>query len=613
MTKNSFTIRPDFLICLMLTLAVISVYWQVGSHEFISFDDSVYVTENRYVKAGLTRESMIWAFSFADKKGAYWQPLTWLSHMLDCELYGLNAGMHHRTNLLFHIANTILLFLVFGRITGELRKSAFVAALFALHPLNVDSVAWVAERKNLLSTFFWMLTIFAYVRYTESPSFIRYISVSLMFLSGLLAKPMIVTLPFVLLLLDHWPMGRFESLKSAALTSGIRSPTSVLLLEKLPLFMLSVISVSLSSSSLQHYENITVRGAPTDLRFANALVSYVGYIWKIICPRNLSVYYPYPEAIPLWQYTGGGLLLICVSILTLRTLKRMPCLATGWLWYLGTLVPVSGLIQTGLWPALADRWAYVPLIGIFVMMAWGIPEICKDREWRHAKTGLVIIAVMVLSILTVMTWFQVRYWKNNITLFEHALKVNPHNYVAHGHMGVALAAQEKTDEAIRHYTRILRSDPNDFKTLNNMGLALSDQGKPDEAIRYLSQALRLKPDYAKTLNNMGIVLAKQGKTEEAVHYFSEALKSDPDYAEPSYNMGNIFNNQGNINQAVEYYTRALRSSPYDAEIYNNLGIAMLRKKKINEAAACFQKALQNDPDNTEALGNLKMIMNSRKN
>ncbi len=374
--KNN--IRPDFMVSLFLVLLTLGVYWQVRDHEFISFDDNTYITENRHVKTGLTQENILWAFRFSDKGGTYWHPLTWLSHMTDCHFYGLNPGMHHTTNLLFHIANTILLFLLFKRMTGALWQSAFVAALFALHPLNTDSVAWVAERKNVLSTFFWILTMLAYVRYTEHPGFFRYMTMFLSFVLGLLSKPMLVTLPCVLLLLDYWPLKRFliSDCRFPIESKNEMSPAqtgdrkSKVLWEKLPLFALSAASVCLSSLSLQRYKNIIFpESVLMTLRIENALVSYVRYILKMICPQNLAFYYPYPDSLPTWQSLGAAILLVIISYLTIRAFRSMPYLITGWLWYLGTLVPVSGLIQAGLWPATADRWAYVPLIGLFIMIA----------------------------------------------------------------------------------------------------------------------------------------------------------------------------------------------------------------------------------------------------
>ena len=359
-----FGIRLDLLICLLLTFSILAVYWQVRNHDFINLDDNVYVTDNNHVKAGINLDSIIWAFSLENKDNTYWHPVTWLSHMLDCQLYGMNPGMHHSTNLLFHIANTILLFLVLRRMTGEFWKSALVAAFFGLHPLNVETVAWVSERKNVLSTFFWMMTMATYFHYTERPGFYRYLPVFFLLMLGQLVKPMLVTLPFVLLLLDYWPLGR---LKIGQWRSFFR-----LIWEKIPLFILSALSVGIAVLSNQHLGILqSTETVPMTLRIENALVSYVEYIVKTIWPNNMAIYYPFPDSLPLWQAAGALLALACISLMLLLKLRHIPSLGTGWLWYLGTSVPISGLVQNGLWPAMADRWAYIPAIGIFIIIVWG--------------------------------------------------------------------------------------------------------------------------------------------------------------------------------------------------------------------------------------------------
>ncbi|MBC2695325.1 MAG: hypothetical protein HF982_08645, partial [Desulfobacteraceae bacterium] len=350
-SDSIFNIGYDVLICLFLVIATLAVYWQINYHEFINFDDSLYILQNKQVQKGLTSESISWAFSFTDI--AYWHPLTWLSHMLDCQIYGLIPGMHHRTNLILHIVNSILLFFVFQKMTGALWRSAFVATLFALHPLNVESVAWVAERKNVLSTFFWMLTMLAYVHYTTRPGLYRYLLTLLFLMLGLMAKPMLVTLPFVLLLLDYWPLERLRN----------QSPFN-LILEKIPFFAFSAVSVYISSLSVKYYGIVvSTELVPMQIRIANALVSYVKYIEKMIWPKNLAIFYPFPDTLPIWQILGAGLFLASISFLVFLNLRKKPYLCMGWLWFLGTLIPVIGLKQAGLWPAMADRWAYVPFVG----------------------------------------------------------------------------------------------------------------------------------------------------------------------------------------------------------------------------------------------------------
>jgi uncharacterized membrane protein YqjE len=443
-------IRYDVLICLFLVIATLVAYWQVRNHNFLSFDDYLYILHNQHVNNGLSFKSISWAFSFTDI--AYWHPLTWLFHMLDCQIYGLNPSMHHTTSLILHIINCLLLFLVFKGMTGAVWKSTFIAALFALHPINVESVAWVAERKNVLSTLFWMLTLLTYGYYSLQPGFYRYFLTLFCFLLGILAKPMLVTLPFVLLLFDYWPLERLRS--SSPTNTGRYKKASLLhlILEKFPFFLLAGASIYISSLSVQHHGIVvSTESVSMKLRVANALVSYVKYIEKMIWPKNLAVFYPFPDTLPVWQILGAALFLVCASIFVFRALRSKPYLVVGWLWYIGTLVPAIGLIQAGLWPSIADRFAYVPLIGLFIIIAWGVPDFVA--RWRYKKIVLATTAIVLLLTFTAATWFQNRYWANNIALFKHSLDVTNDNDVAHQKLGEALAAQGKTDEAVRHYTK----------------------------------------------------------------------------------------------------------------------------------------------------------------
>lgn len=380
--NNRLKIRPDLLISLFLVMAILAVYLQVRNHDFINFDDDLYVTINPHVQAGLTLDSITWAFT--STRASNWHPLTWLSHMLDCQIYGMNPGQHHLTNVLFHILNTLLLFFVFMRMTKDLWQSGFVAALFALHPLHVESVVWLAERKDVLSTFFWMLTLWSYVRYVERSGLNRYLPVLFFFILGLMAKPMLVTLPFVLLLLDYWPLKRFR-LGSSEDGQDCRPERFYLgfIWEKIPLFLLSAGSsvitymVQKSSGAVS-----TLAVIPVHVRIANAIVSYVSYIGKMIWPHNLTILYPYLKSIIYWQVVGAGLLLAVITVVVFRMMKTKPYVAVGWFWFLGTLVPVIGLVQVGL-QAMADRYTYVPLIGLFIMVAWGVPDILG--KWRYKK------------------------------------------------------------------------------------------------------------------------------------------------------------------------------------------------------------------------------------
>ncbi len=541
-----FNVRPDILVCLSIVITTLAVYWQVRNHAFVNLDDSLYILKNPYVRDGLTLEGITWAFSFPGFD--YWHPLTWLSHMLDCHLYGLQPGMHHESSLILHIVNGMLLFLIFKRMTEKVWRSAFVAALFTLHPLNVESVVWLAERKNVLSTFFWFLTILTYIYYTERPVFSRYLLVFFVFALGLMSKPMLVTLPFVLLLLDYWPLclfkdGNYKTQKS--IKSGFQRPLILrLVLDKIPLLALSVVGIFLSSLALQRLGIvISTESVPLKLRFANALVSYISYIKKMIWPHNLSVYYPYPQALPMWQVAGAGMLLVFISVLVFRAIKTKPYLAVGWLWYIGTLVPAIGLVQAGLWPAIADRFAYVPLIGLFIIIAWGIPDVVAG--WRNREIKLATIAAALLATLMVTTYLQVGHWSNSITLFERAIDVTDNNHIAHHKLGEALEAQDKTAAAIRHYSEALRIKPDFLATHLNLGVMLRGEGKLNEAIRHLSKVLSLKHDYVEAHNELGIALDEQGSFDAAVSHFQEALRIKPDYINAHNNLGIALALQGN--------------------------------------------------------------------
>lgn len=517
------------ILALLLLIMTVSVYWQVQDLDFINFDDPSYVTGNDHVQKGLTKESLIWAFTATYPD--YWHPLTWVSQMLDSQLYGLNPTGYHLTNLLFHIGNTLLLFLVLNRITQATFRSAFVAALFALHPLHVESVAWVAERKDVLSTFFWMLTLWAYAYYTDQPGLKRYWLVISFFFLGLMAKPMLITLPFVLLLLDYWPFRRFqvEDFKGAGR----------LILEKIPLIGLSLISVYITVFLRQGVNIIiSTESVPMDLRIGNALVSYMGYIEKMIWPSDLSVFYPYPKDLPMVKIWGAGLFLLCISLCVIRGLRRYPYLLVGWLWYLGTLMPIIGLVQWGLWPAMADRFTYVPLIGLFLMVSWLNPDLMAEKPFR--KTGLTLLACMVLLTLMVSTWFQVRHWQTTETLFKHALRVTRDNYAAHFILARDAGEKGEMEKALYHYNKALAINPGYVALMHNrVGYQLAEHGELNEAINQFKEAIRIHPLYANAYNNLGVILARKGRIEEAVAQFSKALDIFPGFNEARKNLENV--------------------------------------------------------------------------
>ncbi|HVO83821.1 MAG TPA: tetratricopeptide repeat protein [Syntrophobacteria bacterium] len=607
--------RRELAVCLLLLAVTLAVYWQIGDHQFIRYDDTIYVTDNPHVKRGLAWSSVVWAFTATEE--ANWHPLTWLSHMADCQLFGLRPRGHHLTSLFLHLANVLLLFVVLNRLTGALWRSAFVSALFALHPLHVESVAWVAERKDVLSTLFWLLTMLAYARYVEKPTRARYALTLVAFALGLMAKPMLVTLPFVLLLLDYWPLDRVAAgrrsdepskrRRKKIRPSEQRLPLSRLVREKTPFFVLVAIS-SVVTFSFQQRAGAVVDTEifPLSSRMANALVSYLRYIGKMIWPSGLAVLYPHPgTSLPLWWGAGAGLALLGLSILVVLVLRRRPYLAVGWLWYVGTLVPVIGLIQVGV-QAYADRYTYVPLIGLFIMIAWGVPELLGG--WAHARTVLAVSAATALAALTACTWIQLGYWKDSLSLFSHTLQVTTKNYVAHNNLGNALADRGKVEEAISHYAEALRIKPDHAEAYNNWGTVLEEQGRFEEAVDRFRMALKVKPDYAAAHSNLGLALERQGRHEEAIAQYLEALRLDPTYAQAHNNLALALAARGQQDEAMAHYAEALRLRPDYAEAHNNLGHLLVGLGRLDEAAIHFAEAVRYNPDYAKARNNLGIVL-----
>jgi len=611
--NNKIAVKNKILLlAVILILITVAAYENVRNHEFINFDDDIYVTDNRIVSEGLSFEGIKWALGF--NASGYWQPITWLSHMLDCEVYGLNPGGHHLTNLMIHLANTLLLFWTLYRMTGTVYRSALVAAFFALHPLNVDSVAWIAERKNLLSNFFWMLCLLSYNRYLEKRASGRYLGVLILFALGLMSKPMVVTLPFVLLLLDFWPLKRLairlrptQGQKEQPVdASGKQSlAVSKLIIEKIPFFLLSLGSVCLSISTTKHIDNmIAVETVPMMLRISNALVTYLAYILKMIWPFDLAVYYPYPKSISLWQAAGAGALLAAVTGLFVLLINRKSYLAVGWFWYLGTLVPVLGIVQGGLWPEMADRWAYLPLIGLFIMIAWTAADALQ--KWQFGKPVKVAAALAVIGSLLFITRAQLQHWQDSKTLFLHALKIASENAVAHNNLGNALLNEGQTEDAVNHFRAALRIDPENAGANNNMANALVNLGRVDAAIAHYLKSLRLNPRKAETHNNLAVALHKKEHLEEAILHLREALRLKPDYADAYNNLGAVYRKKGQVQNAAKCYLAAIRLKPDFPQPYNNLGLLLRDEGKLNEAIDYFRQALNKNPDFTAAEENLNM-------
>ena len=581
-------VRRLAILCALLVLVTLATFRGLASSSFILFDDNGYVTENAHVRRGLDADSIGWAFTTGAQ--ANWHPATWLSHMLDVSLFGLDAGKHHLTSLLLHASNAVLLFLLLVRMTGKTWRCAFAAALFALHPLHVESVAWIAERKDVLSTCFWLLTLWAWLRFLDVRTPARYALVVAFYALALMAKPMLVTLPFTLLLLDYWPLGRMGRLP--------------LWKEKLPLFAMAAVScivtfaVQSGAGAVQTLQRFTFAE-----RVANALLSAVSYLGKTFWPSALAVFYPYPDGLALSSgvVVGSALLLAGATTVALRLARRAPFLAFGWLWYLGTLVPVIGLVQVG-GQAMADRYTYVPLIGIFVAIAWTLAEIGDaSAPLRFAAAGF---AAASLAALVVVTRLQVGYWAGDVPLFRHALEVTSNNWLARNNLGRGLFAEGRTEEAIAQYEEALRISPGYADARYNLGLAFGRIGKNSEAIEQFEQALRFKPNFPEARNNLGGVLAESGRLDAAMEQYELAIRLDPQNAEAPYNLGNALFALGHLDAAIDQYRRSLALRPERADAHNNLGNALLRSGRPVEAIEQYEEALRIDPGLEAARANL---------
>jgi len=561
----------SLLICLGLVAITWAVFGQTLAHDFVNFDDHVYVYENPLVVKGLTTEGIIGAFTHTHALN--WHPLTTLSHMLDCELYGLNAGGHHLTNVILHTIAVLLLFLVLKQTTNALWQSAFVAALFAIHPLHVESVAWIAERKDVLSAVFFLLTLAAYGRYARMPSPARYLLVGLLFACGLMCKPMLVTLPFVLLLLDYWPLGRLEGHKSE-MGSRVRR----LITEKVPLFALSACSCIVTLFTQRQGPN-PIDQLPFLWRLNNSFVSYVTYIRQMLWPARLAVFYPHPnDRLPLGDVIVAISLIIGVSLLVIYLRRARPYLVTGWVWYVGMLVPVIGLVQVGE-QAHADRYTYLPQIGLYIMVAWAVGDLLAESRSRARRALIGVAAAITIVSLSVRAFGQTSYWKNSETLWNHTLAVTGENDVAHNNLGFLFLRKGELDKAISEFQAALDIRARATQThynlgaaliQNNLGNAFARKQLWDEAIGHLEEAVRLRPDYADGYFNLGSVLFQQGRIDEAVAQWQKVLAIRPTDAEAHRNIANALRKRGDVKGAIAEYEEALNITPEDSVALNNL-------------------------------------------
>ncbi len=587
-------------VCGFLVFAVLAVFIQTANYDFVNFDDNEYVSENPHVKGGLTRDGIAWAITAYHSNN--WHPLTWLSHMLDCQLYGLKPGCHHLTNVLLHAATAIFLFLSLQRMTGALWPSAFVGAVFAIHPLRVESVAWVAERKDVLSGLFFMLTLWFYVRYVERPaSWAWYLLVLVSFALGLTAKPMLVTLPFVLLLLDYWPLGRFRRVHGR-----LR-----LLVEKIPLFVLSAASCVVTLAAQRDAINLLEQVSLSE-RLANAAVAYVAYLGKMFYPADLAILYPLPkDPPPAGEVIAAVTVLLAISTAVAAVRRKRPYLLVGWLWYLGTLAPVIGLVQAGS-QKMADRYTYLPQIGLYTAFAWGAAHVVQAAgAWRYRRLGFAAVSALVVAGLMICAWRQTHHWRDSESLWTHTIDCTSQNPIAHLSFAHFLTVRGRFDEAVAHYEKALEIRPDDAEAHNNLGLALAGCGQIDEAIDHYQKALAIEPDRVEAHYNLGLALMRREQFEEAIAHYRRAVEIKPGYIDARYMLGNALARQGMYEDATDQFRRVLDVKPNYAEAHYYLGLALAHRGQTEEAIEHYRKALEIKADNLNAHYNLASALIER--
>jgi protein O-mannosyl-transferase len=630
--------RIRSLILPILVLSTLAAFSEVRQHDYINFDDDTYVQHNPKIREGLTWEGIRWAFSVgiaSDFAPDMWIPLTYLSHMAVIELFGNRPAAHHSMNLLLHVLNSVLLFGVLRRITGKDWPSALVAALFAVHPFQVESVAWITERKGLLSATFFLLALSAYVRYAEKPSFVRYLPIVVAYAGSLMAKPTLITLPFVFLLLDYWPLGRIPS--SGLTTRGGLAILGRRIVEKIPLLVLTVASAFMTHQVMLRWGLVASSeqyGLGT--RVANAAASYATYIQKAVWPSGFAVFYPHPGAdLPMGQVIGAGLLLSALSIAAMMGARKRPYQIIGWLWFLGTLIPVIGLVQVSS-QAMADRYAYVPLVGLFVMFAWTVSDF--SISWRHRGPILFFSAFVVLSALVGFARVQVGHWRNSITVFEQALRVTEGNYMAHNNLGIAHRNLDRLDAAVDHFRMALRIKPafgkghfnlaesyqslgrleeaaaeyrvalnlppshalDHASTRNNLAAVYQSMGRFEDAIRESEAALRIAPKDSVIYNNLGVSYRKLGRFDEAIEALNRSIALRNDFANPYSNLANVLSDQGKKEEAVQQYQKAIALDPGFVDAHFNLAGVYQDMGRIDDSIAAFETVIRLDPEDLAA-------------
>ena len=658
--------KYKYLIIVFLIVASFAAFGRIVANDFVNFDDDKFITENKNIQSGINAESIKWAFTASSPD--FWHPLTWLSIMLDWSLFGANASGYHLVSLLWHIGSVLLLFLFLSKTTGTPWPSAFVAALFALHPLRVESVAWAAERKDVLSVFFGMATIYAYAFYAEKPKLSKYFLCLILFTISLMSKPMLVTLSFVMLLLDYWPLGRWQKVlipqsvpvlvdrdagrggsknlkvesyvdkKIATPVQSGRQLIGNLLWEKVPFFFLSsAVTIMVAWQSKEEGLLKSLQHLPFFKRVMNAIISYVSYLGKTFWPVDLAVFYPYQYAMPLWQFLGALLILLLISAVVILYIRRLPFLFVGWFWYLGTLVPVIGLVQGGA-QAMADRYTYFPSIGIAIMLTWSVVYLLPKEKLRER---IIIPTVIILAALTFLTWQQCGYWKNSYELFTHTLEVTRDNYTIHCNMAVLLAGQGDNKAAEFHYMEALKIKPDDIDTNINFGNLLVRQGRLEEAIEHYIAAIKSKPNFIEYYNSLGVAYVQRGNWQKAIEQFSTAVKINPGYLDAQNNFkmallqkqikesastkqsadgedistfsgrvmaGTSLMEKGDLDGAIKHFQEALKIEPENINAHVSMGLALGYKRDFDGAISHFRAAIKINPRIPEIYNSLAVAL-----
>jgi protein O-mannosyl-transferase len=598
--------RRRYLIIASLVIITIGSFMGVMNNGFINYDDPAYVVNNEHVRTGLSLPTIVWAFSSTSESN--WHPITWLSHSLDCSLFGMDPRYHHAMNLFIHLLTTIMVFLVFEKMTRMPWQSAFIAVVFAVHPLHVESVAWISERKDALSGFFWIATMIAYVNYARSSALKWYIITILLFILGLMSKPMLVSLPFVLLLLDYWPLGRIQIGKSLPGEKSIMPPISRkrIIVEKIPFLVLAIVSSVLTFFIQQHGGSMAISSRlPMDERLTNAIVTYIQYIGKIFIPTDLAIFYPHPlGTLESYKIIGAIVIILSITFFVWKNSRTDKYLMTGWLWFIGTLIPVIGIVQVGL-QSMADRYMYIPIIGIAIIIAWGVPQLINRFKLSNIipKAGFALI----VPLMMLGTYIQTTYWKSNVTLFQHALAVTTNNHIAHTNLGVDLADSGRHAEAIPHLREAMRLWPNEILTHSNLARSLVAIGERKEALNQYNWILERTPTDPRLHNRIADVLADEGDLNGAIDHYHEAFRLDSAFLMSRCKVGKLLAQQSKYDEAKAQCEYVLRKDSGFSMAHDILGIIAGQQKLYDEALKEFAEAIRLDSTNADAYNDLGIV------